>query len=451
MRAFHARPVGKAYLRASRGRTALALVAWLLVGTGCGRDLPLTSAAELGVTEVDVVLPRCESDDSVGLLLDTVATGLEVPWDVTFLPDGRALFTERPGRIRVIDANGRLDPEPWGEYAVFAVAEAGLLGIDGSVTGDGGVQVFVAATVQDLGSNSLSRIVRGVGRRIARTFDAERGHGSYMEIWRIPEVDGRGGEATSIVDGLPAASVHSGGAVRFGPDGLLYVSSGEAGSPPSAQSMTTTRGKILRYRPDGGVPEANPVAGSPVYALGVRNVQGIGWFSPTGDLLAVEHGPTGQEHEGFRTDEDELNVVRPGANLGWPMVTGATRGGELTSPIVEWATAIAPAGLAVVAEGDGGWPSSAFVTGLRGNTLDRLQLEEGADGLSVRCRESLLRTDWGRLRLVRQAPDGSLWVGTSNMDQRGVPRPGGDVILRLRPSLPTPPRSSEGDPDARGP
>jgi glucose/arabinose dehydrogenase len=230
----------------------------------------------------------------------------------------------------------------------------------------------------------------------------------------------------------------------------MYVSNGDAADHWRAQIPTSLRGKLLRFQPDGWVPASNPIPGSPVYALGIRHVQGIGWHPGAGRLLVVDHGPTGLPTEDYRTDHDELNAVSPGANLGWPIVAGGSEGGGLTSPILTWTPALAPAGLAVYSGGHPEWEGSAFVTGLRGTSLRRIVLEsvtatagEAAQGtgaaagaaldIRARCEETLLRTDFGRLRLVREAPDGSVWVGTSNRDGRGLPREGDDRLLRIRP------------------
>lgn len=411
---------------------ATALLTMFLVTSACQTDVHDQSAGASSIRKVDLASASCQPTDPDRIRVDTIARGLEVPWDVTFLADGRALVTERPGRIRVVRADGTLMPEPWIELNVYAENEAGLLGIDHVPTGEGRVDVYVAATVSTLGSRAATRGFRAIGRRVVRAFRPERGHAQYLRVYRIPEIDGLVGPAQVVVDGLPAASVHAGGALRVGPDGKLYLTSGDAGDPGQAQRPATTRGKILRYELDGTVPEDNPDPDSPVWARGMRNPQGLAWTTG-GALLAIDHGPTGLETEAFRTDFDELNVVHPGDNLGWPMVAGASTGGGLTSPIHEWPTAIAPAGLAVLRGSGGTWAGNALVSGLRGTTLERIVLDgEGPSPVSS-CREALFHTQLGRIRMVREAPDGTVWVGTSNRDHRGRPRSGSDLILGIVP------------------
>ena len=370
------------------------------------------------------------------LALDTLATGLSIPWDVAFLPDGRALVTERTGSIRLIDAAGRVDPEPWAVLDVFAQSESGLMGIDARPSPDvpGALDVYVTATIEvELGRNPLSRMLRGASRSLARAWDPDRGQARYMRVYRLREVDGVVSGPEIVVDRLPSAHVHAGGAIRLGPDGMLYVSKGDAGDPRWAQDPESTRGKILRYTPDGAIPPDNPFPGSPVWASGARDSQGLAWHPETAELFAIEHGPSGAEHEGFRVHDDELSAVPPGANLGWPLATGYTEGGGLTSPVMVWTPSIAPGGLTFYDAPGSAWTGSAFVTALRGASLRRLELEPGPDGWRVVCEEVLLRDAYARLRLVRQAPDGTLWVGTSNRDQSGIPREGSDLILRLHP------------------
>lgn len=197
------------------------------------------------------------------LNLETVATGLEVPWSISYAPDGRIFITERRGRIRVIE-NGRLDPTPWATLAVVHTADAGLRGLaiapDFEKTG----HIFVAATVQAQNGKPDNR------------------------IYRFTERNGRGVDPVVIVDNIPCPGAHAGGALAFGPDGMLYLSVGDVRLLDAVQDLKSPIGKILRFRPDGSVPQDNPLGNSPVYALGVRNPQGLGWHTATGTLFATE-------------------------------------------------------------------------------------------------------------------------------------------------------------------
>jgi len=368
--------------------------------------------------------------------IDTVAMGLDIPWDVTFLSDGRALVTERPGAIRLIDAGGRLRDEPWATLPVFDNSETGLLGIDrtpGTST-SGVVDVYVAGTFEvATGDNPVTRAVLALGRRAARALDPDRGQTRYLRVFRIRERDGIVEPPEVVVDGLADAPVHSGGALRFGPDGMLWVTKGDATEPEWARDPRSMRGKILRYRPDGSLPADNPLPNSPIWASGMRDSQGLAWHPSTGELFAIEHSPSASETGNRLRQDDELNVVGPGADLGWPIATGQTLRGGLTSPIAIWNPSIAPGGLAIYTAESSPWNGNVFVTGLRGSTLRRLEVERGDSGWHVACEDQVLGPEHGRLRLVRPAPDGSLWVGTSNRDQNGTPRPGDDLILRLEP------------------
>jgi glucose/arabinose dehydrogenase len=227
--------------------------------------------------------------------------------------------------------------------------------------------------------------------------------------------DGPAGAVEPILTGLAAARLHDGGRIAFGPDGMLYAGVGDAGRSASAQDAADRNGKILRMRPDGGVPADNPFPGSLVYSLGHRNVQGLAW-DDAGNLWASEFG---------QNAFDEVNLIRPGANYGWPQVEG--RGGpaadrRFTDPVVVWTTDEAsPSG---VAFRDG----VLYVAGLRGQRLWAVPL----DGTSAGAPQALLERRLGRLRTVAVAPDGSLWATTSNTDGRGSPRDGDDRIVSLR-------------------
>lgn len=399
---------------------------------GCS-DSPRVPSAPTGVELADGSLPPCASP--VPVRMDTVAVGLEVPWDMTFLPDGTALVTERPGRILRIDQDPGGEPEPWVEFPVHAVDEVGLMGIDHQVLDDGTVEVFASATRYRDEPSWAPGPFRGLLRRLTRVRDPERGHVITLQVLRIPM--GPGGEAGApgaVVEDLPSGGIHGGGTVRVGPEGRIWLTSGDAGDPAQAQRRETTRGKLLRYGADGET--AGLEAGSAVVARGLRHSQGMDWRPSTGELYLIDHGPTGMEAEDGRTGNDELNRVTVGANLGWPWFAGLTRGDGVVSPLVEWTPAAAPAGMRFYRGDEPAWQGSLFVTSLTSGSVRRIAMD--VDGVPL-C-EEVMRLGLGRLRAVGSAPDGSLWVGTSNRDGRGSARAGDDVLVRLRP-----------DPEATGP
>jgi glucose/arabinose dehydrogenase len=230
-------------------------------------------------------------------------------------------------------------------------------------------------------------------------------------------------DVTPILTGIPAASNHNGGRIAFGPDGLLYVGTGDATESGLAQDHGSLAGKILRITSDGQAAPGNPFAGSPVYSLGHRNVQGLAWDAQ-GRLYATEFG---------QNTFDEVNLIQPGGNYGWPTVEGQGGDSRFVEPVVTWATSEAsPSGGVILAGGRlPGWEGDMLVAALRGARLWRLDFN--ADG-SVAGQEALLTGEYGRLRTVAQAPDGSVWVATSNRDGRGDPTAEDDRILRIVPA-----------------
>ena len=333
-----------------------------------------------------------------------------MPWAITFAPDGRIFVTERVGRIRVVE-RGVLRPEPWAILPVAARGEAGLMGI---------------AVAPDFSTSGALYVVG--------TF--EKGSALVNRVIRLTEANGQGVRPAIILDDIPAAIFHAGDAVAFGPDGMLYIATGDAREPSRAQDERSLAGKILRLRPDGGIPDDNPVRGSPVYARGVRNSQGLTWDPGTRRMFATEHGPSGFPNEYFRRDRDELNAIPAGANLGWPSVAGRSGSDRFTSPIVEWSSpGIAPAGLAWYDGPYSPWHGSVFVAALKGEQLRRVSLagdSGSASGWRAAADESFFVGIFGRLRAVAKSPDGMLYFTTSNRDGRGAPRPGDDRLLRLR-------------------
>lgn len=312
----------------------------------------------------------------------SVATGLQTPWGVAFLPDGSALVTLRDsGEVLRVDDRGqtRLSADgPGGAVpAVHHESEDGLLGI--AIGPDRGVYLYLT-TDRD------NRVVR-------YNLDGD------------DLVD-----PTVIIDGIPSHQNHNGGRLAFGPDGYLYVTTGDARQEDRAQDTDSLAGKILRLTPTGDPAPGNPF-GNAVWSYGHRNVQGIGWTSD-GRMYASEFGTS---------EFDELNLIEPGGNYGWPDIEGWAGRSGFIDPLVTWPTDEAsPSGITVTDEG-------VWMTALRGETLWFIPLDPGGEVGEPRRH----RLGIGRLRDVVTAPDGSLWVMTSNTDGRGRPKAGDDRILRL--------------------
>ena len=388
----------------TRLRMLLPLIFMTLLCAGCGGDTDRSSggAATAANETRQATLQEKErpAEDSSGAPAKTgpvevevsvIATNLEVPWGITFLPNGDALFTERDsGRLLRMNASG--DIEEIQTLPTRGYGEGGSLGLAVSpdYERDGYVYAYYT-TDQD------NRVVR----------------------FRLGE------EPDPILTGIPFNSYHDGGRIAFGPDGMLYIATGDAGDPSNSQDRNSLGGKILRLTPEGNIPEDNPFPSSPVYSYGHRNVEGLAW-DKEGRLYASEFGQSAY---------DEVNLIEPGENYGWPEVEG--EGGEsmgYVDPITTWRTSEAsPSGAEILKNGAiPQWEGDLFVAALRGERLWHLEL--GPDG-RVTGREQLLRGEVGRIRNVVQAPDGSLWITTSNLDGYGSPvSEQDDRILRLGPA-----------------
>lgn len=388
------------------------LLAFLL--PGCGAEHPARvgdpAAASLPTAFAED-LPTC---DRASFSVDTVATGLDVPWDLVFLPDGRVLVTERRGSIRLI-RDGVLQPEPWAELDVYQGGEAGLMGIDIEPRYADNRHVFVATTVRR-GNRQIARALNAV----RRFFGYPGRHAVTSRVVRFTDAGARGKDSLTVVEDIPSGMLHAGGALRFGPDGRLYMGAGDAGVPELAGDPGDFAGSILALTP----------MHQGVLATGLRNVQGLDWHPVDGTLYATDHGPTGMLREGRRTGHDEVNAILPGGDYGWPVETGRAEEPAFRPPRIQWTEAIAPAGLAFW-RGDSVWAGDLFVSALAARDLVRI----GFDGTGApACTERLFQGAYGRIRALRAGPDGALWVGTSNRDGRGRPGPADDLLLRITPA-----------------
>jgi glucose/arabinose dehydrogenase len=308
---------------------------------------------------------------------ETVATGLEVPWGLAFLPDGSALVAERDsGDVLRVRAGAGKPQQVFSVPGVSAAGEGGLLGL--AVAADYAETKWVYAYYTAADDNRIVRFKLGGGR---------------------PEV---------IFDGINKAGIHNGGRIAFGPDKMLYVGTGDAGDGSESQDRDDSNGKILRLTPAGRPAPGNPVAGSPVWSLGHRNVQGLAWAAD-GTMYGIEFG---------QNRFDEVNKIEPGRNYGWPEVEGKGGDGDYVDPLVTWSTDEAsPSGAAIAGD-------TLYVAGLRGQRLWTVPLDGGEPQAEFSER-------YGRLRTVAVAPDGALWLTTSNTDGRGDVQDGDDRILRF--------------------
>ncbi len=367
---------------------------WRRVGAVAGGILLLV--VSLGVVfglPTHLFFTPTESAASAGLAADDVETEivvdeLDVPWEVVVLDDDRYLVTERTGDLLVIDDGETHVIESFDELDSPLLGEGGLLGIAVHPEFDENGYLYVYQTVD-------RESVENTVRRFELDLDERELH-----------------DETVIIDGVPSDRIHNGGRIAFGPDGHLYITTGDANDPELAQETDSLAGKILRLNADGSVPDDNPFDNA-VYSYGHRNAQGVTWDSE-GRLWSTEHGPTAQ---------DELNVVERGANYGWPTITDTETHPEMETPAFSsgqyetWA----PAGAAYH---DG----RVFFAGLRGERL----YEAGVVDDEVVSFVGHFAEDFGRLRAVTLGPDEEyLYLTTSNTDGRGEERAGDDKLIRV--------------------
>lgn len=328
--------------------------------------------------------------------IEFIAENLSVPWAIAISDDGRLFFTERVGRVRVIE-NGVLLEQPviTLEPPFVSSGEGGLLGIALDPDFTQNHNIYIMHTYED-------------------------GNQMYNRVVRLKEENNQAVIDRVILDKIPGRMSHNGGRIKIGPDQKLYITTGDAGYRLLAQEVDSLVGKILRINLDGSIPSDNPFENSPVYSYGHRNPQGITWNS-NGIMYASEHGQSAY---------DEINIIQPGMNYGWPLLQGdETAEGFEKAMVHSGEITWAPSGLTYIDQGF--WEGNLLVATLRGEQLLVITLTE--DGTGVYNITSWFVGEFGRLREVVQAKDGSIYLTTSNRDGRTIPEEGDDKIIKLTP------------------
>lgn len=373
--------------RAVRAPLVALVLALAPAAAACGDDEDGNGGGRTGAETTAATTAEATGGERSPIRVETVARDLEVPWEIAFLPDGRALVTERPGRVRLLGADGRLQPRPVATVDVRAEGEGGLLGlaIDPRFERNRFVYLYLTA-------------------------------GESIEIARYRLRDGTLTDAATLVDDIRAGVIHDSGRIHFGPDDRLYVSTGDAGEPELAQDEDSLNGKFLRltadqYRGDGGRPQ--------ILTSGHRNPQGFDWQPGSGRLIATEHGQQAL---------DEVNEIRAGANYGWPEVEGEDHG-RFADPLLVYRQTLAPSGATFVTAEGSDWTGDYLFAALASEQIRRIRLA----GRRVALDEPLFEGRFGRLRTVVEGPDGALYALTSNRDGRGSPAADDDRILRIVP------------------
>jgi len=334
----------------------------------------------------------------------TLAENLNVPWSLAITPNGDIFFTERNGNVKLLKGE-TIETIHNIEVDHQQNRESGLLGITTNPNYLESPKIYLYYTYQD--ENGLI----------------------WNRVSLFTYLDTRLENEKILLDKIPGGNIHDGGRIKFGPDGKLYITTGEAGDGELAQDPNSLAGKILRINDDGTVPVDNPFENSPVYSLGHRNPQGLAWHPETDKLYITEHGPSG---EGFRFAHDEINIIEPGGNYGWPEIIGESNNQNYEDPVyhtgeVTWA----PSGCTFLDDPSSSWHERLFVANLRGTSIRMIKFA------SPEYKEIEVNTpffqDLGRIRTVVQGPDGYLYFCTSNRDGRGSPNPDDDIIAKFKP------------------
>lgn len=373
----------------------------LLIFFSCSKPQKQTSAdnkEKERLSSKEVVSNK--GDDNYAI--ETYVENLEVPWAIAWTDKDRMLVNERPGRVRIVN-NGKLQDAPLLEVKeVSSDAEEGLMGL--CVDPNYNENKFIYISYAYGGSKLFVKVVR------------YKDNGSYLSGEKI------------LIDKIQAAHLHAGCRIKFGPDGKLYITTGDATDGKIAQDLNNLGGKILRINSDGSIPEDNPFANSPVWSYGHRNPQGIDWYPGSSILFETEHGPSGFDGPG---GGDEVNIITKGSNYGWPLVSHSGSKEGMVSPLLVFTPAEAPGSAMFYKSGVIPQFKNNFFFGcLRGRGIIRVVVDE-TNPEKVLSYEKFKGIDFGRIREVAEGPDGAIYFSTSNKDGRGNPASGDDRIMRI--------------------
>lgn len=379
-----------------RSTFVAALFSIALLALACSHPPPGRGAGEV----------ETSSQSQISFKVETVVGNLEVPWSIVWTADGRMIFTERPGRVRVYE-NGKLRPQP----------------------------LYVVPDVEPRGESGLMSVAlhpQFVSNHLLYLSYAYRTDGQRVRVVRFRETPNGLTDRKVIIEDIPAAQFHAGCRLRFGPDGKLYITTGDATERELAQQLDSIAGKTLRVNDDGTVPADNPFVGRAnarpeIWTYGNRNGQGIDFQPGSGLCFETEHGPSVFDGPG---GGDEVNILERGKNYGWPVIDHRMTHEGMEPPLLEYTPACAPAsGMFYRASVFPQFKGNFFFGCLRGERIIRVVL----DGRRVLSQENLLEGKYGRVRDVAEGPDGYLYLSTSNRDGRGSPASDDDRILRLVP------------------
>ena len=373
------------------------------------------SVGSCSAADGEVDFPVVPSSKNVPQMkVETVVENVEIVWSIVFAPDGRVFFAERPGRVRVIES-GKLREKTFFTVPDISLSdEGGLMGMVLHPKFTENRFVYLAYTYRDEQNQQNVRVVR------------------YRETGETLV------EPKTIIEAIPASKYHAGTRLRFGPDSKLYITTGDATKQKRAQNLNSINGKTLRLNDDGSIPSDNPFvnqkdARGEIWSYGHRNAQGMDFQPETGLMFQTEHGPSWIDGVSLfkRSGGDEVNIVERGKNYGWDKISHSMTKKDMETPIIEFSPAVAP-GSGMFYRGNlfPEFKNNFFFGALKGESIIRLVM----DGRKIVSRDNLLEKQYGRIREIAEAPNGSIWFSTSNRDGRGDAAKTDDRILRIVPA-----------------